>query len=148
VTIYAIRRRVACYVTRSAGAGLELLVFDRADHDGSKPPGTQVPAGDMLPFESVDAAARREVQDECGLVDLTFRHQLGAVELGLHEPGGPSLTTYVELGAPADGPPAWRHEVSGDGTDAGVTFCCRWEPLPLGLELAGGLGVYLDRVTG
>jgi 8-oxo-dGTP pyrophosphatase MutT (NUDIX family) len=148
VTIYAIRRRVACYVTRPAGAGLELLVFDHADDDPSQPSGTQVPAGGMLPFESLDAAALREVEEECGLVDLTFKHQLGAVELGLQEPGGPSLTTYVELGAPADGPQVWQHQVSGDGQDAGMTFCCRWELLPLGLELAGGQGVYLDRITG
>jgi hypothetical protein len=42
----------------------------------------------------------------------------------------------------------WQHQVSGDGQDAGMTFCCRWELLPLGLELAGGQGVYLDRITG
>ncbi len=145
VTIYAIRRRVVCYVTRSAGAGLELLVLDRADDE---PAGTQVPAGDMLPFESVDAAALREVQNQCGLVDLIFQHQLGAVELGLQEPEGPSLTTYVELGAPVDGPQAWPHEVSGDGSDAGMTFYCRWELLPLGHELARGQGVYLDGLSG
>ncbi|MDX6365923.1 MAG: hypothetical protein QOK30_999 [Nocardioidaceae bacterium] len=148
MTIYAIRRRVACYVTRSAGAGLELLVFDHAADDPSQPSGTQVPAGGMLPFESLDAAALREVAEECGLVDLTFRRQLGAVELALKEPGGPGLTTYVEMGAPPGGAQAWRHEVSGEGPDAGMTFSCRWEPLPLGLELAGGQGVYLDRVTG
>jgi ADP-ribose pyrophosphatase YjhB (NUDIX family) len=102
----------------------------------------------MLPFESLDAAALREVAEECGLVDLTFRRQLGAVELALKEPGGPGLTTYVEMGAPPGGAQAWRHEVSGEGPDAGMTFSCRWEPLPLGLELAGGQGVYLDRVTG
>jgi 8-oxo-dGTP pyrophosphatase MutT (NUDIX family) len=145
VTIYAIRRRVVCYVTRSAGAGLELLVLG---HAGDEPAGTQVPAGDMLPFESVDAAALREVREQCGLVDLIFKHQLGAVELGLQEPEGPSLTTYAALGGPVDGPQAWPHEVSGDGPDAGMTFYCRWELLPLGHELARGQGVYLDRLSG
>jgi 8-oxo-dGTP pyrophosphatase MutT (NUDIX family) len=148
VTIYAIRRRVACYVIRSTGAGLELLVVDHADDDPSQSSGTQVPTGSMLPFESLDAAALRQVEEECGLVDVTFRRQLGAVELGLHEPGGPSLTTYVEMGAPPGGPEAWRHHVSGDGPDAGMTFSCRWQLLPLGLQLAGGQGVYLDQVTG
>jgi 8-oxo-dGTP pyrophosphatase MutT (NUDIX family) len=147
VSIYAIRRRVACYVTRTSSAGLELLVFDHAKDDPSEPSGAQVPAGGMLPFESIDAAALREIEEESGLVGLRFERQLGAVETGPHEPGGPSVTTYVHVSAPDSGPQRWQHTVSGDGDDRGMTFACRWAPLPLGFELAPGHAAYLDQLS-
>jgi 8-oxo-dGTP pyrophosphatase MutT (NUDIX family) len=147
VSIYAIRRRVACYVTRTSAAGLELLVFDHAEDDPSEPSGVQVPAGGMLPFESIEAAALREVEEESGLVGLRFESQLGAAETAPHEPGGASVTTYVHLSAPDTGPRSWQHVVSGGGDDRGMTFICRWEPLPLGIELAPGHADYLGQLS-
>lgn len=147
MTIYAVRQRVACYVTRASGTGPELLVFEHADDDPSDPSGTQVPAGGKTAFESVDAAAVREIEEESGLVGLTFQGQLGAVELGVHDPGGPSVTTYVHLTAPSGGEPAWEHTVSGEGADGGMRFAWRWVPLPLGFDLAAGQGAYLDRLA-
>jgi 8-oxo-dGTP pyrophosphatase MutT (NUDIX family) len=147
VTIYGVRRRVACYVTRGSARDLELLVLDSAARDVSTPSDVQVPAGAMLPFESIDAAARRQIEEETGLVDLTFEGQLGAVELGLHEPGGPSVTTYVHVRAPGGGEQSWRHTVSGEGVDSGTTFAVRWEPLPLRFELVAGHAAYLDSIT-
>jgi 8-oxo-dGTP pyrophosphatase MutT (NUDIX family) len=147
VTIYAVRRRVACYVTRSSDAGPELLVLDHVD-DASHPSAAQVPAGDILPFESLEPAAFRRIDEECGLSGLAFQGELGAVELGLRDPGGgPSMTVYVHIEAPTDTEPAWRHEVSGEGPDSGMTVCCRWEPLPLSFSLAAGHDAYLDRLT-
>jgi 8-oxo-dGTP pyrophosphatase MutT (NUDIX family) len=142
--IYGMRRRVACYVTRTSETGEELLVFEHADDDPADPSGVQIPAGGMLPFEGIVEAAVREVNEETGLDDLTFVEQLGGVELGLSEPGGPSMTTYVHLTAPSDGHATWEHTVGGDGEDAGMSFLCRWEPLPLAIQLAGGQDVYLD----
>jgi 8-oxo-dGTP pyrophosphatase MutT (NUDIX family) len=139
-----VRRRVACYVVRTTGAGAELLVFDHAHDDPDSPSGTQIPAGGMLPFEGIEEAAAREVAEESGLTGLTYVAQLGGVEARLGEPGGPSVTTYVHLTAPADGPQEWDHVVSGDGEDAGMTFRCRWAPLPLDFELADGQDAYLD----
>lgn len=146
MSIYGVRRRVACYVTRTTEGGEELLVFDHVDDDPANPSGTQVPAGGMLPFEGIEDAASREVDEETGLVGLAFVGQLGGVEVALGEPGGPSMTTYVHLTASSDTPAAWQHVVAGDGEDAGMVFACRWEPLPLTFELAGGQGVYLDAV--
>jgi ADP-ribose pyrophosphatase YjhB (NUDIX family) len=146
MTIYAVRQRVACYVTRPSGDGVELLVFEQPDDDPSAPSGTQVPAGGKTSFESIEEAAEREIEEESGLVGLTFEGQLGAVELGLHDPGGPSVTTYVHLTAPSGVEPAWLHTVSGEGADRGMTFAFRWEPLPLGFDLAAGQGAYLDRL--
>jgi 8-oxo-dGTP pyrophosphatase MutT (NUDIX family) len=144
--IYGVRRRVACYVTRAGDHGAELLVFDHAADDPERPSGTQVPAGGMLPFEGIEDAAAREVAEETGLAGLRFRAQLGGVEARLGEPGGPTVTTYVHLAAPSDGASEWAHTVTGDGEDAGMSFRCRWARLPLDFELAGGQGVYLDRL--
>lgn len=150
MTIYGVRRRVACYVTRSAENGTELLVFDHVDDDPADPSGTQIPAGGMAPFEALTDAAFREVREETGLLGLQFVGQVGAAELGLDDPGGPSMTTYVHLALP-DGAAAtdageWEHAVTGDGADAGMIFRCRWEPLPLSVELAGGQGQFVPAV--
>ena len=144
--IYGVRRRVACYVTRTTEQGEQLLVFEHRDDDPDDPSGIQVPAGGMSTFEGIEDAASREVDEETGLIGLTFVRQLGGVEAGLDDPGGPSMTTYVHLVAPTDDRFEWEHQVTGDGEDAGMTFECRWEPLPLGFELAGGQGVYLDQL--
>jgi ADP-ribose pyrophosphatase YjhB (NUDIX family) len=146
MTIYGVRRRVACYVTRSSRAATELLVFDHVDDDPSDPSGCQVPAGGMAPFEAVADAAMREVAEESGLTDLAFQRQLGAVEVGLHDAGGPSVTTYVHLTTTAGGEQTWDHVVTGDGDDTGLRFRFRWEPLPLAFELAGGQGIFLNEV--
>ena len=145
--IYGVRRRVACYVTRTGDNGAELLVFEHADDDPAKPSGTQIPAGGMLPFEGIEEAAAREVAEETGLAALRFVAQLGGVEATLGESGGPSVTTYVQLAAEPGGPTAWDHVVTGDGDDAGMRFRCHWAGLPLGIELAAGQGAYLDDLS-
>ena len=146
MTIYAVRRRVVCYVTRTTEAGEQLLVFDHADDDPQSPSGTQVPAGGMLPYEALADAARRETVEETGLEDVSYVGQVGAVELGLDDAGGPSMTNFVHLQASSDGPDSWEHTVSGDGEDTGLVFRCRWQLLPLPFDLAGGQGEFLDAV--
>ena len=147
MTTYAVRQRVACYVTRSTGAGPQLLVFDHRDDDLDEPSGTQIPAGGMLPFEALVDAALRETGEETGLGDLTFVGQVGFIELGLDDPGGPSMTTYVHLVAADDGPDSWEHTVIGVGDDAGMVFSCRWERLPLAVDLAGSQGQFLEALA-
>jgi 8-oxo-dGTP pyrophosphatase MutT (NUDIX family) len=153
VTSYGFRRRVVCYVARTTGEGEQLLVFEHAADDPAHPSGVQVPAGTMMPFESLSDAALREVREETGLTAMSYVDQVGAHELGLNDPGGPSLTNFVHLVASA--PPVhgeggelqqWEHTVTGDGEDAGMVFRCRWEPLPLSVALADGQGAFLDRI--
>lgn len=146
MTIYGLRQRVVCYVTRSTGTGKELLVFDHVDDDPGDPSGTQVPAGGMLPFEALVDAALRETHEETGLEGVTFVGQVGFAELGLGDPGGPSVTTFVQLAAPGSGEDGWDHTVAGAGDDAGLVFRCSWQPLPLRFELAGDQGRFLDVV--
>lgn len=147
MTTYGVRLRVACYVTRATGSGDELLVFDHRDDTPDDPSGTQVPAGAMLRFEAITDAAAREVEEETGVIDTTFVGQVGFVELGIDDPGGPAMTTYVHLTTPTDGPQSWEHTVGGDGEDGGMVFLCRWEPLPLGFALAADQGQFLPTFT-
>jgi ADP-ribose pyrophosphatase YjhB (NUDIX family) len=148
MAIYGYRRRVACYVTRTTEQGHELLVFDHHPDDDppDNPSGTQIPAGGMLPFEAIEAAALREVREETGLENVRYVEQVGFVEVPLEDPGGPSMTNFVHLEATSDGDASWEHRVTGEGDDLGMTFLCRWEPLPLGFELAGDQGRFLDAV--
>ena len=145
MTIYAVRRRVVCYVTRTAELGGELLVLDSAADDPRSPSGAQVPAGTMLPYEALADAGRRATAEETGLA-AAYIGQVGAVELGLHDISGPSMTNFVHLQAPGDGPDSWEHSVSGDGENHGLVRQCRWEPLPLRFDLAAGQGEFLDAV--
>lgn len=147
MTIYGVRRRVACYVTRTGPNGAELLVFEHAGDDPADPSGIQIPAGGLLPFEAIDQAAQREVEEESGLTNVTFRRQLGAVELGLNDEGGPSVTTFVHLAAPGGGPSTWTHTVTGQGDDNALTFVWRWEAYPPSFELAAGQGAYLGSLA-
>jgi 8-oxo-dGTP pyrophosphatase MutT (NUDIX family) len=153
VTIYGFRRRVVCYLTRTTDHGEELLLFEHTADDAAHPSGVQVPAGTMMPFESVVDAALREVEEETGLTGLSYVDQVGATERSLNDPGGPSLTNFVHLVTSAPTVPGeggelqqWEHTVTGDGEDAGMVFRCRWEPLPLSVVLADGQGAFLDRI--
>ena len=106
------------------------------------------------PWARVDVPALHPLRREAGV----WGHgelvaQLGAVELGLTDPGGPSVTTYAHLTAPdaedsAAQPGEWDHAVTGEGLDAGMSFRCRWAPLPLSFELAGDQGKFLAAVSG
>ena len=84
MTTYGVRRRVACYVTRTTETGEQLLVFDHRDDDPDDPSGTQIPAGGMLPFEAIVDAAAREIEEETGLADTTF---VGSGRLRRARPG-------------------------------------------------------------
>jgi ADP-ribose pyrophosphatase YjhB (NUDIX family) len=133
---------------------MELLVFEHTDED---PAGVRVPAGSMQPLESLTDAAARAVYEETGLTGLTYVDQVGYVERGLDEVGGPAVVNFVHLAAQpgpgsaatdaragAAGGPAWEHTVTGDGADAGLVFRCRWEPLPLQVLLAADQGAFLE----
>jgi ADP-ribose pyrophosphatase YjhB (NUDIX family) len=149
VTIYGVRQRVACYVTRTKDGRQQLLVFDHVD-DASNPAGSQVPAGGKDIYEPIVDAAYRETEEETGLIGLGFVEQVGMQERTLEDPGGAVVTTFVHLRAPADGSDTWEHTVvaDADSEDAGMVFRCRWEPLPLQVELAGNQGEFVDRLRG
>ena len=60
----------------------------------------------------------------------------------------PRHTTFFELEVDGDAevPDVWDHRVTGAGRDNGMTFHCRFEPLPLAFPLADGQDAWLDRL--
>ncbi|MCX5251805.1 NUDIX domain-containing protein [Streptomyces sp. NBC_00201] len=141
-----LRVRVAAYVLRRrAGQSVELLVFD---HDADLPPGTHVPAGGVAPEEPLEEAVLREVTEECGLTCVRVLRPLAEEHTPHPIRHFPRHTTFFELevDGDADVPDAWDHHVTGTGRDNGMTFHCRFEPLPLGFPLADGQDAWLDRL--
>lgn len=74
---------------------------------------------------------------------LGFDH-VGMDDAGTQVPAG--RTTFFLLRAPQDTPDAWLHRVRGDGADAGLTFACRFEALPLRRPLAGEQDAWLGHL--
>ncbi|MEU6002641.1 NUDIX domain-containing protein [Streptomyces sp. NPDC047197] len=136
------RIRVAAYVLRYRAVP-EVLVFD---HVGMPDAGTQIPAGGVRPGEGLEEAVLREVAEETGLLTGTVVRQIAVEDKPHPESGAPRRTTFFLLRAPADTADAWHHRVHGDGDDAGLTFACRFLPLPLRQPLADAQDAWLGHV--
>ncbi|MEU3227368.1 NUDIX domain-containing protein [Streptomyces sp. NPDC006976] len=136
------RIRVAAYVVRHRPVP-ELLVFD---HVGMPEAGTQVPAGGVEAGEEPHEAVLREVAEESGLLTATVVRLIAVEDRPHPATGQPRRTSFFHLRAPDDAPDAWEHHVRGEGDDAGLTFGCRFLPLPLGRPLADDQDIWLDRV--
>jgi len=134
--------RVAAYVIRDRAVP-ELLVFD---HAGMPQAGTQVPAGGVHPGERLEQAVLREVTEETGLCTASVVQRLVVEEKPHPDTRRPRRTTYFHLQAPATTADAWNHTVRGDGDDHGLTFSCRFSPLPLSRPLADDQDAWLGRI--
>lgn len=134
------RIRVAAYVIRR---DRELLVFD---HVGMPEAGTQIPAGGVRPGERPEQAVLREVFEETGL--RTTVVEPIAVDTRPHPTTRqPRRTTYFHLQASSTAPDAWTHTVGGTGNDTGLTFACRFLPLPLEQPLADAQDTWLAEIN-
>ncbi|MEV8416041.1 NUDIX domain-containing protein [Streptomyces niveus] len=134
--------RVAAYVTRHRAVH-ELLVFD---HISMPKAGTQVPAGGVESGEGLEEAVLREVAEETGLRAVTVLRRIAVEDKPHPDTGRPRRTGFFHLRAPAETPDAWEHHVHGDGADAGLTFACRFLPLPLKRPLADDQDTWLGRI--
>lgn len=137
------RQRVAAYVIRRLGRRSELLVFDQV---GIPEAGIQVPAGGIRPGESAEGAVVREVAEETGLAGAAIRARLHTEDTQHPVTGQPRTTQFFVLDAPAHCPDAWSHTVSGNDSDAGLAFDCRFAALPLQVPLADDQDAWLGLV--
>jgi ADP-ribose pyrophosphatase YjhB (NUDIX family) len=140
-----LRQRVVVYVTRERDGRTELLTIEHGDIPDA---GIQVPAGRLDPGESLEEGLHREVEEETGLTGLQIVAQLADGEeferlygVGAHE--------SFAFHAVADGesPDQWEHPVTGTGSDAGLTYLCRWVPLRRDLRLWGRRDPLLERLV-
>lgn len=136
------RIRVAAYVIRLRAVP-ELLVFD---HVGMPQAGTQVPAGGVRPDEEPEQAVLREVLEETGLRTASVVEPLVVENKPHPDTHQPRRTTYFHLRAPASTADTWAHTVGGAGEDTGLTFACRFLPLPLERPLTDDQDAWLGRI--
>jgi 8-oxo-dGTP pyrophosphatase MutT (NUDIX family) len=132
--------KVCAYVTRGDD---ELLVFDGPGHDG-----VQVPKGTVEDGEPLDAALRREIREESGLVVTgAVTHLVTDVwTRRVHPPRRYVRHFYhVHVDEPRD---AWTHVVTGDGSDAGERYAYRWTAVSADESFALSLDDYLPLLSG
>jgi ADP-ribose pyrophosphatase YjhB (NUDIX family) len=127
-----VRERVVAYVTREGAGGTELLTIEA---EGYPEEGIQVPAGRLDNGETLEEGLARELAEETGFTGVRIVRELPAFEC--------TYPTYnhnhaFHLVAVEDTPPSWRHEVHGEGTDAGIVHICRWTRLREDLNLWNG----------
>lgn len=109
--------------------------------------GVQIPAGGVRPGEDPERAVLREVVEETGLLTATVIRPIVVDDRPHPDTGQPRRTTYFQLQAPAATADAWHHTVGGDGADGGLTFFCRFLPLPLERRLADDQDAWLGRLN-
>lgn len=127
-----VRERVIAYVTRERAGGTELLTIEA---EGYPEDGIQVPAGRLDNGETLEDGLIRELAEETGFTGVRIVRELPDFEC--------SYPTYnhnhaFHLVAEEDTPGSWRHEVHGEGVDAGIVHICRWVALRPDLNLWNG----------
>jgi 8-oxo-dGTP pyrophosphatase MutT (NUDIX family) len=124
-----IRRRVVAYVTRARDGRLELLTIEAELYPED---GVQVPAGRLEHSETLQEGLRRELAEETGLTGVELVRELPEFEASYQNY---NVNHAFLLRATEETPDEWRHEVYGDGVDAGLIHLCRWVPLRPELRL-------------
>jgi ADP-ribose pyrophosphatase YjhB (NUDIX family) len=121
-----IRHRVVAYVTRRDDT--ELLTIEPEGHPGF----VEVPAGRLDHGESLEEGLYRELDEETGFSAVRIVRELPAFECTYRTF---SHNHAFHAAAVEETPDEWRHEVHGDGADAGMVHVCRWVPLSRELNL-------------
>lgn len=124
-----IRRRVVAYVTRERGGLTELLTIEAELYPED---GVQVPAGRLEHGESLEEGLRRELAEETGFTGVEIVGELPEFEASYENH---NENHAFHLCATEDTPDEWRHQVLGEGVDAGLIHICRWLPLTRDLKL-------------
>lgn len=140
-----LRQRVVAYVTRERNGRTELLTIEHGDIPDA---GIQVPAGRLDPGENLEEGLHREVEEETGVTRLRIVGQLADGEEfeRLFGPGAHASFAFHAV-ADSDGPDEWEHPVTGTGSDAGLSYLCRWVPLRNDLPLWRRRDPLLERLV-
>ena len=136
-------------VTAYIKCGDKLLVFRHVDYPEA---GIQVPSGTAERGEGLEDAALREAEEESGLTRLKIISYLGETRFVFDPPDQEAVQVqrhYFHLGWP--GPineERWQHwETSpSEGEEERILFELYWVPQIEVPELAGRLGLMLDRL--
>lgn len=124
-----------------------LLVFDQPDDPGMP---LQVPGGTVEPGESPEAAARRELQEETGILARDPPRLLGTTDYAFTKGARRILhrRSVFHLPLPDDLPDVWHHlERTPDGGGGPLRFRLFW----IGTDeaqarLGFGMATFLDRL--
>ena len=141
---YPMVKKVQACIIRGRGADAKLLVFEHDKQWGEA--GIQVPAGTVDAGESLEAAALREAEEECGLADLRIVKKIDEY-IHFRHTHRQFNHRYVFLMETADRRDSWVHKVAGHGEDQGMNFHYSWMPLPEAEHrLAGTQGCSIRRL--
>ena len=137
--------KVFAYITNRS----RLLVFRHTDFPEA---GIQVPAGTVLPLESLETAALREAQEETGLSDLTIRAYLGKHIRNMQDAGKAEIHNryFFHLLCGGDPPEQWQHDETSpsDGGIVPIRFEFFWARLPDQVpQLISDHGIMLPRLS-
>lgn len=133
-------QKVTAYIIRPAGARAELLIFAHRDYPDVP---LQVPAGTVDEGEDLEVAARREIAEEAGLVDLRLIRKLGSRTTYRDDLGDYEERHFFLYEPTAPTPETWDHCVTGHGEDTDLIFSYRWADWQIVGELVPILAAYL-----
>jgi 8-oxo-dGTP diphosphatase len=137
---YPLIDKVVAYVVRGdEKQERELLVFEH-DKEWSEA-GIQVPAGTVDKSESLESAALREAEEECGLSNLKVLGKLDEYVMYRATHKQFNRRHVFLMGAGSAFADTWTHKVDGSGLDHGMSFHFYWMPLKEAeYKLAGSFG--------
>jgi Uncharacterized protein conserved in bacteria len=134
--------KVMAYITRSGKAGKEILVFKHRDYPEA---GIQVPAGTVEAGETLEAALKREIAEETGLLELPPARSLTKALVQNAAKNEWQERNVFHIEAALALPPSWEHVVQSDGSDDGLRFSFFWIPLhDAESTLAGNQGDWIN----
>ena len=131
------------YITRQAGADIEVLIFAHRDFPEA---GWQLPGGTMDPGETPKQAVLREVWEEAGLADLDEIRLLGAEEYFLVEKQEWQHRHFFQLQRDHPIADSFSHVVSDGEEDKGLVYNYEWVKVDDLPELAVDQGVFVGEI--